>query len=74
MTPIGCFEVEELTPGRWKVRNKLTSHEHVTYGTIAELRPLLEKQTKAWEAKYAPKKGANGAAWRNTMLKTPPRV
>jgi hypothetical protein len=64
---IGCFEVTPLEPGRWRVKNTLTGHEHVTYGTPKELKVQLTQQTEAWERKLktdGAMKGVKGAAWR----------
>lgn len=60
---IGCFEVRLLNPGRWQVKNLLTTFEHVTYGTEQEVCELLTKQTKDWERRYSTKKGT---PWRET--------
>jgi hypothetical protein len=50
---IGCFEVELLSRGRWRVRNTLTTYEHVTYGTEEEIREVLEQQSVAWKKRFA---------------------
>lgn len=53
MIVIGIFEVTELSPGRWRAVNTRTEFVHVTYGTEAEIRPLLEKQSVDWEKRLA---------------------
>ena len=68
---IGCFEVEELTSGRWKVVNTLNGYQHVTYGTEEEVREQAKIQTEAWERKAAGNKGQKGSAWRNRMTPKP---
>ena len=74
MTEIGCFVINELSPGRWKVVNTLTQVEHVTYGTLDELESLLQQQTRAWQArlKVGPVTGKVDTgvswAWRKTMV------
>lgn len=69
MITIGCFEVEEVSPGRWKVKNTRTTFEHVTYGTETEVREILTKQSAEWERKFAgldtKKPKVRGSAWRN---------
>jgi hypothetical protein len=68
MEKIGCFEIEPLTSGRWKVKNIITTFEHVTYGTEEEVREQAQLQTEAWERKTGPKgKPQRGSAWRSTM-------
>ena len=65
---VGYFELEELTSGRWKVKNTKTGFEHVTYGSSEEVREQAEAQTEAWERKALSKgKPQRGAAWRKTM-------
>jgi hypothetical protein len=65
---IGVFAVTliHVPTGRWKVRNTLTTFEHVTYGSEAEVVKQLEVQSKAWQAKFAPiqKVKQRGSAWR----------
>lgn len=66
---VGCFELEELTSGRWKVKNTKTGFEHVTYGTEDEVRVQAEAQTEAWERKALSKgKPQRGSAWRKSMV------
>ena len=64
---VGCFEIEELSPGRWKVLNTLTTIAHITYGTEAEVSEQARLQTVSWEQKFdhnASVKGQRGSAWR----------
>lgn len=57
---VGCFEVREVEPGKWFVKNTLTGFEHHTYGTQDEIVPLLEAQTEAWKARKATLEGKRG--------------
>lgn len=50
---IGIFEVNELSPGRWRAVNTLTTFEHVTYGTVEDVQLVLEKQSEDWERRFA---------------------
>lgn len=50
---IGIFDVTELSPGRWKALNTLTTFEHVTYGTVEDVQLVLEKQSEDWERRFA---------------------
>lgn len=50
---IGCFEVTELSPGRWRVVNTLTTFEYVTYGSEDDVRAGLENQSAQWEKRFA---------------------
>jgi len=62
---VGVFEVVQLTEFRWRVRNTLTTFEHVTYGPEGEVIELLLAQSKAWKLKLdktQPKQV--GQAWR----------
>ena len=63
---IGCFEIEQLSAGRWRVTNIHTMHAHVTYGTKQEVYEQLEIQTKAWEQRLSSTKGArmHNSSWR----------
>jgi len=65
---IGCFLVRPNGPGRWKLFNRLTGSEHVTYGTWEELDIEYTRQTASWELKlYGEKK--RGAAFRGNLPK-----
>lgn len=50
---VGCFEITEVSQGRWKVKNTLTDIEHVTYGTEEEVRAELSKQSDRWKVKFS---------------------
>lgn len=63
---VGNFEIEELTSGRWRVKNLRNGYEHVTYGTSDEVSSQAQLQTEAWERKDAGKKRI-GSAWRNRV-------
>jgi hypothetical protein len=58
---IGCFEVEKLEEGKWKVVNTLTTYQYVTYGTEEEIRELLEAQTVSWNRRLEPKASGKSA-------------
>lgn len=58
------FELAELTPGRWRVTNRLTGVSHVTYGTRGEVMAELLRQSGAWRARGA--KMAN-VGWRRRV-------
>lgn len=65
---MGCFEIEETRPGRWKLRNTRTTFEHTSFGTEAEVREQAVLQSEAWERKFASlekTKGQRGSAWRD---------
>lgn len=78
---VGCFEIEETRPGRWRLRNTRTTFEHVTFGTEAEVREQALLQSEAWERKFAAlnkAKGQRGSAWRERSYlakarETPPK-
>jgi hypothetical protein len=64
---IGCFEVQQLSPLRWQVRNTLTTIVHITYGSEREVTEQLELQTLAWKDKFdtfSKNKSKKGSAWR----------
>lgn len=60
----GVFQIEELSPGRWRMLNELTGETHVTYGTAEEVRQRATDQTKAWREKRSRK----GTPWRHYKL------
>lgn len=49
----GCFKAEELSPGRWRVVNTLTTFEYVTYGEADDVRATLERQSTYWTQRFA---------------------
>jgi hypothetical protein len=61
MIVIGCFEVEKLDGERWRCKNTLTTYEHISYGTEAEIRELLEAQTVSWNRRLEPKASGKSA-------------
>lgn len=67
------YEVTPLTSGRWKVVNTENAHEYVTYGTEDEVVTQLTKQAELLVKKRDPRHTI-GAAWRNTMTKTPTKA
>ncbi len=48
---VGCFEVSQTEPGKWKVVNTLTGFVHYTFGTKEEIMPILNHQSTLWEAR-----------------------
>ena len=50
---VGCFELEQLGPLRWRCTNTLNGYAHVTYGTEDEVRDQLSVQSAAWELRVA---------------------
>lgn len=65
MARVGIFDLEPLTPGRWRVMNTTTRIEHVTYGTEEEVTKMLTIQSEAWQRKLAP--GHHGDGWRRQI-------
>lgn len=60
---VGIFELESLSPGRWRVLNTSTQIPYVTYGTEEEVVEILQAATAAWERRTGSKK----TTWRDQM-------
>jgi hypothetical protein len=62
---IGCFDVLEVAPGKWRFFNIRTNVTHMTYGTEAEIEEAATQQTSAWERQLADKR--QGKSWRGVI-------
>lgn len=70
MFQVGCFEVREVSDGKWRVKNTLTGSEHATYGTRDDVVEQLTRQSDLWKQKLddqANKKRRPGSAFRDRM-------
>jgi hypothetical protein len=62
------FDVLELSPGRWQMRNVTTHVTHVTYGTRAEVEQRAKRGTDALNRIFGASK-RHGSAWRNLKIR-----
>lgn len=69
MFEVGCFEVNVIAEGKWRVKNTLTGSEHTTYGTRDEVVEQLTRQSGLWKQKFAERdnKSKKGGGFRERM-------
>jgi len=49
MLTVGIFEITHLSADKWLVKNTITTFEHRTYGTQAEVEAEYKYQSDVWE-------------------------